>query len=115
MNKLGEQFPCDICGKTIIRKSPSHKRCERCKLKPFRGNYQLAAQKRYYARQRGEKCQICKHRFLSAWSVSDKLWQHVTNIKNERGRLCQKCFEKLADTKNIKIYWEARLYENNNQ
>lgn len=31
--KIGEMFPCELCGKPIVRKSASHKYCEECAIK----------------------------------------------------------------------------------
>lgn len=57
----------------------------------------------------GEHCQICGKEYGEEcgyiWTVSDKLWEIVTGIKNQSGLRCINCFSQEAKKKGIYIKW----------
>lgn len=56
-----------------------------------------------------ERCQICGKEYDDyVWSVSDKLWEKVTGIKNASGLRCIPCFSCEAREKGIIIQWYGK-------
>jgi len=57
-----------------------------------------------------EKCHECKKEYSEVWACSDDLWAIVSGRHDGRGLVCMKCFEKMANDKNITLYWECGAF-----
>lgn len=57
-----------------------------------------------------ENCNLGCHQNVAAWHVPDKLWTDVTGLdsKGQGGSYCMRCFDLLAQSKGIYLFWEAR-------
>jgi hypothetical protein len=51
-----------------------------------------------------EKCDSCSEKYEQVWTTSIYLWN---KISEDNDFLCIKCFDILAKSKGIIIYWEG--------
>ena len=58
-------------------------------------------------RELGEKCEVCRKRYLTIYEVSDDLWKKITSKNDSLGLLCPSCIDAMAREKGIELYWEA--------
>ena len=54
-----------------------------------------------------EFCHTCGRKQPLVWASSDDLWEELTSGPN--GILCPECFDKLATSKKVFIYWKAEF------
>ena len=58
-------------------------------------------------REQGELCMKCNKRYSTVWKTPDGLWEKVVGFTNESGLMCPNCFDKLAKSRGIYLYWEC--------
>ena len=54
-----------------------------------------------------EKCEVCKKRYSTVYSVPDHIWREVTGHNDLSGLWCLSCFIKEAEKREINLFWQC--------
>lgn len=58
-----------------------------------------------------EKCENCGEVYFSVYRVPDNLWKQITGHEDGSGMICVSCFDSLAESQGVFLYWEAAIAE----
>jgi len=56
-----------------------------------------------------ERCQKCKKIYFSLWMASHSVWVKVTGKKSGKGLYCLNCFDKIARSRGINLFWKPHI------
>lgn len=117
--KIGEMFPCELCGKPIVRKSASHKYCEECVVKRKLKEITCAGCGKLIIRQfSGQKyCDDCrkkKNKFDIGEAMECEICGKPITRKSASHLFCEECSKKRIkdNIKNNTLKYYAREKEN---
>jgi len=54
-----------------------------------------------------ELCQQCKRRYRIVWNAPDDMYRKVTGLEDLSGLFCIECFDDMARSKGIELYWSC--------